>query len=101
MIPKHLWLTYTPQPLGAILNMSHYICPSCKDPHPLFGSPDKFTKACKDLKLDVLGHIPLEPRTSEMADAGKPIVFDAKNESIGKATFVDVAKELWRRLGHK
>lgn len=78
--------------------MSHYICPSCKDAHPLFGSPDRFNKACEDLKLDVLGHIPLEPRTSEMADAGKPIVFDSKSDSKGKATFLEIAKTLSKRL---
>jgi ATP-binding protein involved in chromosome partitioning len=80
--------------------MSHYICPSCKDAHPIFGSSDKFTKACKDLDLPVLGQIPLEPKTSELADAGRPIVSDTRTQSAGKETFLQVANDLWKKLGH-
>ncbi|GFZ50072.1 Iron-sulfur protein IND1 [Saitozyma sp. JCM 24511] len=45
--------------IGLLLNMSHYTCTSCSTPHELFGSSDHFVRAASDLKLSVLGKLPL------------------------------------------
>lgn len=88
----------TVQILGSVLNMSHYVCPSCSDRHPLFGSTEHFDKASKKLNMDVLGQLPLEPIISQRGDAGKPIVLDQQSKSIGRDVFLDVARKLWSKL---
>jgi hypothetical protein len=49
--------------------------------------------------MQVLGRVPLEPRTSEQGDAGRPIVLDATRESVARSVFADVAGTIWQKLG--
>jgi len=84
--------------LGSVLNMSHFICPSCHDPHPIFGSSDRFDQACESLNMEVLGRVPLEPQTSQRGDAGAPVVLDSSGKSTTRDVFLDVAKQLWAKL---
>merc|ERR1712093_944608 len=84
--------------LGSVLNMSHFICPSCNDPHPIFGSSDRFDQACESLNMEVLGRVPLEPQTSQRGDAGAPVVLDSSGKSTTRDVFLDVAKQLWAKL---
>lgn len=87
------------QILGSVLNMSHFICPSCNEAHQVFGSSTRFDSACQDLDMQILGRVPLEPRTSEQGDAGTPIVLDASRPSVARSVFSDVAETIWQKLG--
>ena len=58
--------------LGVVENMSGFICPDCGREHDIFGSGGG-TKIARELELDVLGRIPLEPGVRSGGDAGVPI----------------------------
>jgi ATP-binding protein involved in chromosome partitioning len=53
-------------------NMSGFTCPHCGTEHDLFGSGGGATIA-RELGLEVLGRIPLEPSVRSGGDAGVPI----------------------------
>jgi ATP-binding protein involved in chromosome partitioning len=55
-----------------IENMSGFICEGCGKEHDIFGTggADKFAR---ELELEVLGRIPLEPGVRAGGDAGVPI----------------------------
>jgi ATP-binding protein involved in chromosome partitioning len=58
--------------LGVVENMSAFICPDCGHEHDIFGSGGG-AKNARELGLDVLGLIPLEPGVRTGGDAGVPI----------------------------
>jgi ATP-binding protein involved in chromosome partitioning len=58
--------------LGVVENMSGFICPDCGTEHDLFGSGGGESIA-RELGLEVLGRIPLEPAVRAGGDAGVPI----------------------------
>jgi len=58
--------------LGVIENMSGFICPHCREEHDIFGSGGG-EKIARELELEVLGRIPLEPGVRAGGDAGVPI----------------------------
>jgi ATP-binding protein involved in chromosome partitioning len=57
---------------GVVENMSGFICPDCGNEHDIFGSGGG-EKIARELELEVLGRIPLEPRVRTGGDAGVPI----------------------------
>ncbi len=57
--------------LGVVENMSGFICPHCGTEHDLFGSGGGASIA-RELGLEVLGRIPLEPAVRAGGDAGVP-----------------------------
>ena len=57
--------------LGVIENMSGFVC-DCGREHDIFGSGGG-EKIARELELDVLGRIPLEPGVRSGGDAGVPI----------------------------
>src|SRR3990170_2787613 len=58
--------------LGVVENMSGFICPHCREEHDIFGSGGG-ERIARELELDVLGRIPLEPSVRTGGDAGVPI----------------------------
>ena len=58
--------------LGVVENMSAFICPDCGHEHDIFGSGGG-DKIARELELEVLGRIPLEPAVRSGSDAGVPI----------------------------
>jgi ATP-binding protein involved in chromosome partitioning len=58
--------------LGVIENMSGFVCPECGHEHDIFGSGGG-AKIARELELEVLGRIPLEPGVRSGGDAGVPI----------------------------
>ncbi len=58
--------------LGVVENMSGFICPNCSVEHDIFGSGGG-AKIARELELEVLGRIPLEPGVRTGGDAGVPI----------------------------
>ncbi len=58
--------------LGVVENMSGFVCPDCGHEHDIFGSGGG-EKMARELELDVLGRIPIEPGVRTGGDAGVPI----------------------------
>ncbi|GAA5908033.1 hypothetical protein JCM8208_004029, partial [Rhodotorula glutinis] len=94
---------------GAILNMSHFLCPGSSTPHYIFGRPDAFNSTCADLSLDVLGQIPIEPDVSSRGDSGAPVVMlaapasssgdePAAGPSKAREAFLSLGEQVWHRL---
>ncbi|GAA6040389.1 hypothetical protein JCM8097_007591 [Rhodosporidiobolus ruineniae] len=86
---------------GAVLNMSHFLCPGSATPHYIFGPPDPFLAVAQRLKLDVLAQIPIEPAVSTQGDRGAPVtMLAAEGEGAGKAreAFLKLGGEVWKRL---
>lgn len=59
--------------LGVIENMSGFTCPSCGTEHAIFGSGGGKTIA-RDMNVDLLGIIPIDPNISKDSDEGVPFI---------------------------
>jgi len=55
--------------LGVIENMSYIKCPDCGKEIKMFGE-SKLEEIAKDLNIDVLGRLPIEPAMASLADSG-------------------------------
>jgi ATP-binding protein involved in chromosome partitioning len=58
--------------LGVVENMSGFVCPDCGSEHDIFGTGGGESIA-RELGLEVLGRIPIEPGVRTGGDAGVPI----------------------------
>lgn len=94
---------------GAVLNMSHFICPGSDKHHYIFGKPDRFDQVCRELGVPVLGRIPIEAAVSEHGDIGQPVViaqpttgddeFEQSSRSMGSAqAFKELAHAVLAKL---
>ncbi|KAG7440503.1 P-loop containing nucleoside triphosphate hydrolase protein [Guyanagaster necrorhizus] len=88
---------------GLILNQSHFICGNCSTPHYLFGSPDRFHEAAKQMEVDVLAELPLVPGVSKDGDSGIPYALSGWNENevggkIWNEAMKGVAEKVWATL---
>lgn len=58
--------------LGVVENMSAFVCPNCSQSSPIFpATTGGAYKMCSDLKLNLLGSIPLDPRLAKCCDNGE------------------------------
>jgi len=94
--------------LGLLLNFSHFTCPSCSEPHRIFGSPDSFYKAAKDLGVPVLGEIPLVPGVSTGGDRARHVCGPGweEGEMTGgerevRTVMADVGARVWEALAQR
>ena len=62
--------------IGVIENMSYFECPHCHEKTEIFSHGGGKRKA-EELKTNFLGEIPLDPKTREGSDLGKPIVVES------------------------
>jgi ATP-binding protein involved in chromosome partitioning len=70
--------------IGVVENMSAFICPDCGHEHDIFGSGGG-EKMARELDLEVLGRIPLEPAVRTGGDGGVPITSPQHPSSDGSA----------------
>jgi ATP-binding protein involved in chromosome partitioning len=78
--------------LGIVENMSWFECPHCGKPTPLFGSGGG-ERLATELKLPLLGQIPLYQRVMEGGDTGAPIVV-ADPDSTAARALVSIAQRV-------
>ena len=86
--------------LGVIENMSGFICPDCGSEHDIFGSGGG-AKIARELELDVLGRIPIEPGVRAGGDAGVPITsaqYPGGETSPAAAALREVARTVAGRV---
>ncbi|HET6380830.1 MAG TPA: Mrp/NBP35 family ATP-binding protein [candidate division Zixibacteria bacterium] len=86
--------------LGVVENMSSFICPDCGSEHDIFGSGGG-EKIARELQLDVLGRIPLEPAVRTGGDAGVPITstqHPAEATSAAGAALRELARSVAGRI---
>lgn len=78
--------------LGAIENMSEFVCPSCEHHEPIFGAGGVEDFSQKN-GIPFLGRLPLDPKLRRLCDEGKPYLLEAEKTAAGQA-FMQVAERL-------
>jgi hypothetical protein len=56
--------------LGLLENMSYLICPDCEARIEVYG-PSRANETARQVGLEMLGHLPLDPDLAVMCDQGK------------------------------
>ena len=72
--------------IGVVENMSGFICPDCGSEHDIFGTGGGASLG-RELGLEVLGRIPIEPAVRTGGDAGVPITstqHPSSDDSVGR-----------------
>ncbi len=83
--------------LGIVENMAGLACPHCDEVIDVFGTGGGEALA-KEMKIDFLGRVPLDPAVREAGDAGRPTVVGAPNSAAALA-LVGVTDAVQERLG--
>lgn len=78
--------------LGVLENMSHFLCPHCGKPTPIFGEGGG-RRLAEKLKTRFLGEIPLTLPLRESGDRGRPILVENPEGPEAEA-FRKAAREL-------
>ncbi|HSI04932.1 MAG: Mrp/NBP35 family ATP-binding protein [Myxococcota bacterium] len=78
--------------LGLVENMSYFLCPDNGKRYDIFGTGGG-EAAARELGVDFLGRVPIEPAVRECGDAGEPVV-SAFPESESAKSFTAIAAEL-------
>uniref|UniRef100_A0A8C5XBS5 Cytosolic Fe-S cluster assembly factor NUBP1 n=1 Tax=Microcebus murinus TaxID=30608 RepID=A0A8C5XBS5_MICMU len=64
--------------IGVVENMSGFICPNCKKESQIFPPTTGGAAAmCQDLKLPLLGRVPLDPHIGKSCDKGQSFLAEA------------------------
>lgn len=71
--------------IGIIENMSYIKCPDCGKEIKLFGE-SKIEDIAKELNIDVLGRLPVEPAMAKLADSGdfERFISEELNKAVQK-----------------
>ena len=82
--------------LGIVENMSYFECPTCETRHALFGEGGG-ERAAKELGVDLLGRVPMQPDVVRAGDEGHPTVLSAPDSPAARA-LVEIAGTVARKL---
>ncbi|MCL1984021.1 MAG: Mrp/NBP35 family ATP-binding protein [Methanomassiliicoccaceae archaeon] len=83
--------------IGIIENMSGFICPHCGERSDIFKTGGG-ERTAKEMDIQFLGRIPIEPAIVISSDSGTPIVASAP-DSISAKAFMDIADKVIRTIG--
>jgi len=86
--------------LGMVENMSGFICPDCGTEHDIFGTGGAASLS-RELGLEVLARIPLEPAVRTGGDAGAPITstqHPSSDTSVAAAALRELARTVAGRI---
>ena len=78
--------------IGVVENMAYFECGQCSTKHYIFNNGGA-GRLASELKVPLLGEVPLETSTREAADEGKPEVL-AHPESRSANAFMGIARTL-------
>jgi Mrp family chromosome partitioning ATPase len=76
--------------LGLVENMSYINCPKCGEKIEVFG-PSQVQQTTDQLRLSLLGRLPLDPELARRCDAGEVEEYDAE-------LFESIAEEVMKRV---
>ena len=79
------------QTIGVVENMSGFVCPHCGKKTEIFGSGGG-EKMAKEVNVQFLGSIPIDPKVGVDSDKGTPFVLSDKESAAAKAFMQVVAK---------
>ncbi len=78
--------------IGLIENMSGFICPHCGEKTDIFKSGGGVATA-KNLNIQFLGAVPIEPKIVMSGDSGMPIVIDDP-DSVSAKVFKEITEKI-------
>lgn len=78
--------------IGIVENMGGIVCPNCGEVVEVFGSGGG-EKVAREMMVPYLGTIPLDPRISSAADAGKPF-FIVESGSLAAEEFAKIVEKI-------
>ena len=84
---------------GVVENMSGFECPHCGESIDLFKKGGG-EAAAKEMGVNFLGRIPIDPQVVKMGDLGQPYVIDEPDEPAPKA-FHEIAHNLEEQVSRK
>ncbi|CAL9732969.1 cytosolic Fe-S cluster assembly factor Nbp35p [Monosporozyma unispora] len=85
--------------LGLVENMSGFVCPNCKGESQIFKPTTGGGEAlCKELNINFLGSVPLDPRIGKCADFGESFL-DTYPESPASLAVLNVVEALRDAVG--
>jgi len=85
--------------IGIIENMSGFVCPHCGEITDIFKSGGGEATA-KEMNVQFLGRVPIEPGVVDCGDRGVPIVLDHPDSASAKA-FKDIAEKIIKTVDHR
>jgi len=85
--------------LGLVENMSGFVCPNCKNESEIFAPTTGGAEAMgKELGIELLGKIPLDPRIGLLCDQGESYL-DAYPDSPATEAYLDIVQRIREKLG--
>jgi len=85
--------------LGLVENMCEFVCPKCHTSNEIFvpttGGAEHLGK---DLGIDVLGRIPIDPRIGMTCDKGRSFL-DEYPDSPAASAYIDIVQRIREKLG--
>ena len=78
--------------IGLVENMSGFVCPHCGEKTNIFKSGGGVATA-KNLNIQFLGAVPIEPRIVTSGDSGMPIVIDDP-DSVSAKVFKEITQKI-------
>ena len=82
--------------IGIVENMSGFICPHCSETVNIFKTGGG-ERTAKDMNIQFLGRIPIEPGIVKSGDSGVPVVISAPDSESAKA-FIDISDKVMRTV---
>jgi ATP-binding protein involved in chromosome partitioning len=82
--------------LGIVENMSYLICPHCQERVDVF-STGGGERTAREMKVNFLGALPLDPAVRAGGDTGKPVALRNGNDPHGKV-FLELAQRTIERI---
>ncbi|XP_025772465.1 cytosolic Fe-S cluster assembly factor NUBP1 [Puma concolor] len=72
--------------IGVVENMSVFVCPKCKKESQIFPPTTGGAEVlCQDLKIPLLGKVPLDPHIGKSCDKGQSFLIDAPDSPAALA----------------
>jgi Mrp family chromosome partitioning ATPase len=85
--------------LGLVENMSGFVCPSCKNQSDIFIPTTGGAESMgKELGIEVLGKVPLDPRIGKSCDTGMSFL-EEYPDSPATMAYLDIVQRIREKLG--
>ncbi|ORX38475.1 putative cytosolic Fe-S cluster assembly factor NBP35 [Kockovaella imperatae] len=85
--------------LGLVENMSEFICPKCNTANAIFApTTGGAAQLGRELDLELLGRIPVDPRIGSTCDKGQSFLDDYP-DSPAAQSYIDIVQRIREKLG--